>query len=503
MSTSAKEYIKKYGIENIDVAALAYFAALDKVSEVAPEVSKQIVQELIDQRSNLKLIASENYSSLAVQLSMGNLLTDKYSEGYPYHRFYPGCENIDIIEDLAREEACRLFKCDHAYVQPHSGSDANLIAYWAILRTRIQVPELEKIGISNLTDLSQEKWSLLRSKMVNQRFLGMDLYAGGHLSHGYRHNISAQLFETYTYGVNPETGLLDYNELNKLLRDIRPLIFLVGYSAYPRLINFARLREMADQVGAVLLVDMAHFAGLVAGGVFENEYNPIPYAHIVTTTTHKTLRGPRSGLILCSKEFADSVDKGCPMVMGGPLPHVIASKLVAFKEANTPSFCEYAHNIVNNAKILAEACLGKGMSIVTGGTDNHLFLIDVRPFGLTGRQADTVLRSCKITLNRNTIPYDTNGPWYTSGLRIGTPAVTSLGMGKDEMQLIASLIYKVLISTKPATIFEGDKGKKSKSKVILPEKVRGEVCEKIDDLLAAFPLYPELDLGLMQEYFGG
>lgn len=502
MPDSVSEYLRKLKSKEIDVAALAYLAALDKIAEAAPEVSRLIVQELIDQRNNLKLIASENFSSLGVQLSVGNLLTDKYCEGYPYHRFYAGCENVDAIEDMACKEARRLFGCEHAYVQPHSGSDANLIAYWAVLRTRVQLPELENLNKANPSDLSQQEWEKLRAKMGNQRLLAMDLYAGGHLTHGYRHNISAHMFEVYTYGVNHETGLLDYDELSEMLLDIKPLIFLAGYSAYPRLINFARLRDMANDVGAVLLVDMAHFAGLVAGGVFQGVYNPIPYAHVVTSTTHKTLRGPRGGLILCTKEFADSVDKGCPLVMGGPLPHIMAAKLLAFREASSPSFREYAQRIVQNAKELAAACLGKGMAIITGGTDNHLLLIDVRPYGLTGRQAETALRSCKITLNRNTIPNDMNGPWYTSGLRVGTAAITSLGMGKKEMQTIASLLHDVLKNTKPAIIASGyDKGKSGKVQIVLSEDTRKEISKRVDELLCAFPLYPELDLELMQKYF--
>ncbi|MCX7726488.1 MAG: hypothetical protein N2053_06535, partial [Chitinispirillaceae bacterium] len=289
-SDALVKYIKQKGDSQLNSGFIGYLAALSHISTVAPVVAEAIIKELSDQRANLKLIASENYCSLATQLAMANLLTDKYAEGYPQHRFYAGCDNIDTIEAYAIEQACKLFKCEHAYVQPHSGADANMIAYWAILNTRIEVPLLKEIGETNLSNLSRQDWNKIREKCGNQRLLGMDYYSGGHLTHGYRHNVSAQMFDVYSYGVDRATGLLNYDELEKMAKEIKPFILLAGYSAYPRKINFAKMREIADKVGAVLMVDMAHFAGLVAGEVFTGEYNPIPYAHVVTTTTHKTLR---------------------------------------------------------------------------------------------------------------------------------------------------------------------------------------------------------------------
>jgi len=288
-----------------------------------------------------------------------------------------------------------------------------------------------------------------------------------------------------------------------MVLDIRPLIFLAGYSAYPRKIDFARLRAIADKVDAVLMVDMAHFAGLVAGGVFEGEFNPVPHAHVVTTTTHKTLRGPRGGVVLCVEEFAEAVNKGCPLVIGGPLPHVIAAKAVALREANTPEFKTYAGRIVENAAALAKACIEEGLTIATGGTDNHLMLIDVRPQGITGRQAESAVRECGITVNRNSLPFDPNGPWYTSGLRIGTPAATTLGMGTEEMAEIAAVIKLVVANTQPATIASGpNAGKPSKAKYELDAAARDAARARIAALLGRFPVYPELDLAFLQEHFG-
>lgn len=450
-------YLKGRDPETIDAGFLAYVASLEKVGEVSPQTAASIVQELADQRSNLKLIASENYSSLSTQLAMGNLLTDKYAEGFAYHRFYAGCDNVDAIESYTVEEAKKLFGAEHAYVQPHSGADANLIAYWAILTTKIQAPILEDMGETNPAHLSREDWDRIRVELGNQRLLGLDYYSGGHLTHGYRFNVSAQMFDAYSYSVDRETGLLDYDEIEKMAEKVKPLILLAGYSAYPRLINFRRMREIADKVGAVLMVDMAHFAGLVAGKVMTGDYNPVAFADVVTSTTHKTLRGPRGGLILSKAEYAENVDKGCPLVIGGPLPHVIAAKAVAFTEANRPEFQNYAKQIVENSKALAEACIAEGMVVATGGTDNHLLLLDVTGFGINGRQAESVLRECGITLNRNALPFDPNGPWYTSGLRIGTPAVTTLGMGKPEMQEIASIIKDVLSAARPQIIESGKK----------------------------------------------
>jgi glycine hydroxymethyltransferase len=492
-------YLSQTKPEKIDVGLLAYIANLTKVADIAPAIARTIVRELADQRSNLKLIASENYCSLSTQLAMGNLLTDKYAEGFPLHRFYAGCDNIDSIESYAAEQACKLFGCEHAYVQPHSGADANLIAYWAILNTRIETP---KLGDTNPSTLDRDAWNDLRRELGNQRLLGLDYYSGGHLTHGYRHNVSAQMFDAYTYSVDRATGLLDYDAIEKMALDIKPLILLAGYSAYPRSINFARMRAIADKVGAVFMVDMAHFAGLVAGGVFEGDFNPVLHAQVVTSTTHKTLRGPRGGLVLCTKEFAESVDKGCPLVIGGPLGHCMAAKAVAFTEANTQEFREYAGRIVANARALAAQCIKQGMTLATGGTDNHLMLINATPFGLTGRQAESALRECGITCNRNSLPYDANGPWYTSGVRIGTPAVTTLGMGENEMTEIASIIKLVLSSTKPETISSGaNAGQPSKAKYAIDNKAKEGARARVQALLAKYPVYPELDLEFLKSSF--
>ncbi|MGE4453898.1 MAG: glycine hydroxymethyltransferase [Sphaerochaeta sp.] len=481
---------------------VAYTAALDQIAQVDGSIAGRIVNELKDQRTHLKLIASENFSSIASQLAMGNLLTDKYSEGYAYHRFYAGCDNVDAIEAIACDYACRLFGADHAYVQPHSGADANLVAYWAILNTRIQVPALEDLGIPNPSNLSREQWDQIREKLGNQRLLGLDYYSGGHLTHGYRQNISAQMFDAYSYAVDPESGLLDYDAIEKMAQEIKPLILLAGYSAYPRKIDFKRMSEIAHGVGAVFMVDMAHFAGLVAGKVFSGNYNPVLWADVVTTTTHKTLRGPRGGMVLCKEEFAESVDKGCPLVLGGPLPHVMAAKAVAFKEALDPSFSLYAQEIVKNSAVLAHACLDGGIPVATGGTDNHLMLLDVRAFDLNGRQAETALRECGVTLNRNALPFDPNGPWYTSGLRIGTPAVTTLGMGEEEMKEIAAIITLVLKHTKPLILTKGaNAGKPSKSKAVTEEDAKAEAQKRVLALLEKFKLYPELDLPFLEEHF--
>ncbi|MDX9753641.1 MAG: glycine hydroxymethyltransferase [bacterium] len=501
MAGLVQEYLSQCDLKTVDAGNLAYLASLEKVAEVSPEIAKSILQELIDQRTNLKMIASENFCSLSTQLAMGNLLTDKYSEGFPFHRFYAGCDNVDTIEDIACKEACSLFGAEHAYVQPHCGADANMVAFWSILRAKVQVPAMEKLGEENPANLSREDWNRLRVQIGEQRLLGMDLYSGGHLTHGYRLNISSHLFDCYHYGVSKETGLLDYDALEKQVNEVKPLILLAGYSAYPRAINFARLRKMADAVGAVLMVDMAHFAGLVAGGVFEGDFNPVAHAQVVTSTTHKTLRGPRGGIVLCTEEFAESVDKGCPMVMGGPLPHVMAAKAVAFKEANTPEFKAYAKKIVTNANALAQAMMQEGITVLSGGTDNHLLLIDVRPFGLNGRQAESVMRECEITLNRNALPYDTNGPWYTSGLRVGTPALTTLGMGENEMKEIASIFKLVLSNTQPALIESGkNAGQTSKAKYVIADEVKNEVKRRVQSLLNAFVLYPELDVDLMKKH---
>ncbi len=496
-----KKYIATHGDDPNDVM-VAYVAQLETISKVSPLVASKIVGELENQRSHLKLIASENYSSPSVHLAMGNLLTDKYAEGFAYHRYYAGCENVDAIEDYACKTACNLFGAEHAYVQPHSGADANLCAYWAILNAVVELPALEELGVTNPASLTREQWNTIREKTGNQRLLGLDYYSGGHLTHGYRLNVSAQMFDAYSYSVDEKTGLLDYDEIEKLAKEIKPLILLAGYSAYPRKINFRRMREIADSCGAVLMCDMAHFAGLVAGKVFKDDFDPVKWAHVVTTTTHKTLRGPRGGMILCKERFAESVDQGCPLVIGGPLPHVMAAKAVALEEASKPEFKDYAQRVVDNANALADAFIEQGIILQTGGTDNHLMLVNVSGFGINGRQAESALIDCGITLNRNALPFDPNGPWYTSGLRIGTPAVTTLGMGKEEMKEIASIITLVLRNTRPAVISKGPKaGTLSKSKAVTDEEAKEQARERVHALLSKFVLYPELDLDFLKENF--
>lgn len=486
--------LQKYQTKNSPAkqksAVIAYLAALDHIHEVAPHVADSIIQELKDQRSHLKLIASENFSSLAVQLAMGNLLTDKYAEGYPHHRFYAGCDNVDALEDNARQQLVQLFGADCAYVQPHSGADANLVAFWSILIQRVQNKEIERLGKKTLDELSPEEYEKVRQLLVNQKMMGMSLNSGGHLTHGYRHNVSSKMMHAVVYDVDPKTELIDYAVLAEKARREKPAILLAGYSAYPRKINFAKMREIADSVGATFMVDMAHFAGLVAGKVFTGDFNPIPYAHIVTSTTHKTLRGPRGGFLLCKKEFEDTVNKGCPLVLGGPLPHVIAAKAIAFQEARDPSFSKYAQNIVTNSRALAANLQEHGVRITTGGTDNHLLVIDLTTYGLTGRQAETALRAAGITANRNAIPFDKNGPWYTSGVRVGTPAVTTLGMGPNEMKEIGSMIIDILENTVPGA---------TKAQSTTEPGVLKRTQQRLSALLQKFPLYPEIDLGDEQE----
>jgi glycine hydroxymethyltransferase len=472
-------------------ATTAFRAALDVVGAALPEVADAIRQELADQRSHLKLIASENFASPAVLLAMGNWLSDKYAEGSPGHRFYAGCDNVDAIESRAVELAKSLFGATHAYVQPHSGIDANLVAFWAVLTQRVEAPELERLEAKDVRDLSAEDWETLRRKLGSQKMMGMDLNAGGHLTHGFRPNVSGKLFEYTSYTVDPQTNLLDYDEVRKRAREERPLLLIAGYSSYPRKVNFRIFREIADEVGATFMVDMAHFAGLVAGKVYTGDFDPVRYAHIVTTTTHKTLRGPRGGMVLCDASLAETVDRGCPLVLGGPLPHVMAAKAIALHEASQPEFETYAQRIVENAAALAEALQSEGVTVVTGGSENHIVLVDVRPFGLTGRQAEGALRAAGVTLNRNVIPYDTNGSWYTSGLRLGTPAVTTLGMGTAEMQEIAAVIASVLRSTAPT---QTASGKPSLANYALDEGVRTQAEGRARDLLGRFPLYPEIEL---------
>jgi glycine hydroxymethyltransferase len=488
------DYIQEKGAA-VSTEMVAYLASLETVAKVDADVAKRIVAELNDQRTHLKMIASENYSSLATQLTMGNLLTDKYAEGFPHHRFYAGCDNVDEIEAKAVQYAKDLFGSDHAYVQAHSGADANMLAYWVILSKKIQEPALEKLGITDPSKLSDEEWSKLRAELGNQKLIGLNYYSGGHLTHGYRHNVSARMFDCICYDVDPETELLDYDKLRELVLKEKPLIFLAGYSAYPRKINFRILREIADEAGSVFMVDMAHFAGLVAGQAFTGDFDPVAHADMVTSTTHKTLRGPRGGLILCRQEYAEWVDKGCPLVLGGPLPHVMAAKAIAFKEANTPEFKDYAQRIVDNSQALAKGLTEAGVRLTSGGTDNHLMVADIRSFNLTGRQAENALREAKITLNRNSIPFDPNGAWYTSGLRLGTAALTTLGMGVAEMQEIAEVVYLILSNTKANIMTKGDNaGQLSKAKYTLDAAALKEAQDRVEKLLSKFVLYPELDL---------
>jgi glycine hydroxymethyltransferase len=467
-------------------ASAAYRNALEVIGAVEPTIAGAIKAELADQRSSLKLIASENYASPATLLTMGNWLSDKYAEGTIGHRFYAGCQNVDTVEQAAADHAKALFDAPHAYVQPHSGIDANLVAFWAILAQRIESPALAEAGAKHVNDLTEEDWTKLRKALGDQKMLGMSLDAGGHLTHGFRPNISGKMFHQSSYGTDPQTGLLDYDVVARTAREFKPLILIAGYSAYPRKIDFAKMREIADEVGATLMVDMAHFAGLVAGKVFTGDFDPVPHAHIVTTTTHKTLRGPRGGMVLCTEEYAATVDRGCPLVLGGPLGHIMAAKAVALTEAARPEFADYAQRIVDNAATLADALQRQGATVVTGGTDNHLLLVDARPYGLTGRQAETALREAGITLNRNVIPFDPNGSWYTSGLRLGTPAVTTLGMGADEMREVAAIVHTVLDATQAVP--------DSKAKYTLDPGVRDQAERRAGDLLDRFPLYPGIAL---------
>jgi glycine hydroxymethyltransferase len=340
--------------------------------------------------------------------------------------------------------------------------------------------------------MTQQDWDQLRHALGNQRLMGMSLDAGGHLTHGFRHNISGKMFDQRSYGTDPETGLIDYKALAEQVKEFRPLILVAGYSAYPRRINFAKMREIADSVGAVLMTDMAHFAGLVAGKVFEGEENPVPFSDVVTTTSHKSLRGPRGGMVLCTSEFSDAVNRGCPMVLGGPLANVMAAKAVALAEARQPSFYDYAHSVADNAKALAEGLLKRGVTLVTGGTDNHLVLMDVAAsFGLTGRQAESALLDSGIVTNRNSVPRDPNGAWYTSGIRIGTPALTSRGLTTAEFDQVAELIVDVLRETVPTPTATGAPGK---AKYTLDPKVAARVHDAADELLSGHPLYPGLSL---------
>ena len=476
-----------------DATALsgAYRTLLDVIGKVEPRICQAIRDELTDQRASLKLIASENYASLPVLATMGTWLSDKYAEGTIGHRFYAGCQNVDVVESVAAEHARELFGAEYAYAQPHSGIDANLTAYWAILAHHIETPALTEFGSRNVSELSEADWETLRARFGSQRLLGMSLDAGGHLTHGFRPNVSGKMFHQRSYGTNPETGLLDYDALAAQAAEFKPLVIVAGYSAYPRRIDFAKMREIADSVGAVLMVDMAHFAGLVAGKVFTGNENPVPFAQVVTTTTHKSLRGPRGGLVLATKDYAGDVDRGCPMVLGGPLSHIMAAKAIALAEARTEAFRDYAHRVVDNARALAEGLLKRGSTLVTGGTDNHIVLLDVSSFGLTGRQAESALLDSGIVTNRNSVPNDPNGAWYTSGIRLGTPALTSRGFTTSDMDEVAAMITDVLKKTTPTTTKDGKPGKAKYE--LTPEVAEGSK-DRAAKLLDLHPLYPGFEI---------
>lgn len=406
--------------------------------ETDPEILDVIRQETRRQNRNLELIASENFVSCAVLEAMGSQLTNKYAEGYPGRRYYGGCEYVDVAESLAIERARELFGADHVNVQPHSGSQANQAVFFACLKP-------------------------------GDTILGMDLSHGGHLTHGSPVNQSGSWFKVVHYGVRKEDERLDYDQVRDLAKQHRPKLIIAGASAYPRIIDFAKFREIADEVGALLMVDMAHIAGLVAAGVHPS---PVPYADFVTTTTHKTLRGPRGGMILTTAEHAKAIDKAVfPGMQGGPLLHVIAAKAVSFKEALRPEFKEYQKQVVANAKVLGETLSRHGFPLVSGGTDNHLLLVNVKAKGFTGKVAEELLDSVGITVNKNTIPFETESPFVTSGIRLGTAALTTRGMGEEQMRLIGDLIAQTLEHGR--TDF-------------------AEIRQAIAELTEAFPLYPEL-----------
>ena len=381
---------------------------LQYVSESDPEVADVLRAELGRQRTSVELIASENFTSPAVMEAMGSVLTNKYAEGYPGKRYYGGCEKVDIVEDLARNRACKLYGAQFANVQPHSGANANLAAYFALIKP-------------------------------GDTILGMGLDNGGHLTHGSPANFSGKLYHAESYGVDPETEVIDYDALLEKAKEVRPKVIVGGASAYPRTIDFPRMAEIAHSVGALLMVDMAHIAGLVAAG---EHPSPLPYADVVTTTTHKTLRGPRGGLILTNNEdIAKKVNKAIfPGIQGGPLEHIIAAKAVCFGEALKPEFRDYQHRIIRNARALADALLAEGFDLVSGGTDNHLMLVDLRPMGVTGKEMELRLDEVHITVNKNAIPNDPEKPFVTSGIRVGTPAVTTRGLTEADMATVAHLI---------------------------------------------------------------
>ncbi len=390
---------------------------LKRLKEEDYEIYNAIKKEEKRQREHIELIASENIVSEAVREAVSSVLTNKYAEGYPGKRYYCGCENVDIVESLAIERAKKLFHAEHANVQPHSGANANFAVYLALLKP-------------------------------GDTMLGMSLPAGGHLTHGTKVNVSGKVFNSISYGLSPATELIDYDEVERLAKEHHPKLIVAGASAYPRKIDFERFRKIADEVGAYLMVDMAHIAGLVATGLHPN---PCKVADVVTTTTHKTLRGPRGGLILCKAELAKKIDSAVfPGTQGGPLEHIIAGKAVALKEALSPEFKEYQKQVVKNCKVLASELKKLGFRLVSGGTDNHLILVDLTPFGITGKEASDLLHDANITTNKNSIPNEKLPPSVTSGLRLGTPAVTTLGMKEEEMKIIARLIHRIVTKRESA-----------------------------------------------------
>ncbi|MFD2044420.1 serine hydroxymethyltransferase [Ornithinibacillus salinisoli] len=410
---------------------------MDHVKQADMELYEAIQAEKKRQQEKIELIASENFVSEAVMEAMGSVLTNKYAEGYPDKRYYGGCEHVDVVENLARDRAKKLFGADHANVQPHSGAQANMAVYFTVLEPGDTV-------------------------------LGMNLNHGGHLTHGSPVNFSGTLYKFVDYGVDQETEQLNYDAIFEKAKEVKPKLIVAGASAYSRTIDFERFREIADEVGAYLMVDMAHIAGLVASGLHPN---PIPYADFVTTTTHKTLRGPRGGMILCKEEFAKKIDKSVfPGMQGGPLMHIIAAKATAFKEALSDDFNVYSQQVITNAKVLGEALVTEGIRVVSGGTDNHLLLLDVTPLDLTGKVAEKVLDDIGITTNKNTIPFDTESPFVTSGIRIGTAAVTTRGFKEDEMKEIAAIISLTLKNHED-------------------EKVLAEAEERVLALTSKSPLY--------------
>jgi glycine hydroxymethyltransferase len=412
-----------------------------------PEIAGAIEAERRRQNEGLELIASENFVSPAVMAAMGSVMTNKYAEGYPGKRYYGGCKYVDVGEDLARRRACRLFGAEHANVQPHSGAQANMSVYLAVLSP-------------------------------GDTMLGMDLTHGGHLTHGHPLNQSGKQYKVVAYGVHKDTETIDYDRLRELALEHKPKLIVCGASAYPRTIDFARLRAIADEAGSLLMADIAHIAGLVASGLHPS---PVPHCHFVTSTTHKTLRGPRGGLILCGEEWAEAIDKAVfPGIQGGPLMHTIAAKAVAFAEALEPEWKDYQRQVVANSAALCAAVAEKGWRIVSGGTDNHLFLIDLGPDFISGKKAERWLGLADITVNKNTVPFDTRKPYIASGLRIGTPAMTSRGMGVEEMKIIGELIHRVL---------SADEDKEDEAKYAAFKAEMEAVKAEVHALTAKFPLY--------------